>query len=170
MIPASLSWRREHAKDLLAKVGTPQHTVGQVRAVEPADQHDRIAQPQLGDDVAAHALGGGRGECVHRDAGEFVAEAAELAVLGAEVVAPLADAVRLVDGDELDAAVAEQAAQPIAALADKPLRRDIEQAARIGTDRGDHLVALCRRQRAVQVRPPPLRRRAARRPDPSSAR
>ena len=46
------------------------------------------------------------------DAGKVVAQPPELPVLGPEVVAPLADAVRLVDGDEPDAALLQQAAQP----------------------------------------------------------
>ena len=38
-----------------------------------------------------------------RHAGKLVAQQAQLPVLGPEVVAPLADAVRLVHGDERDA-------------------------------------------------------------------
>ena len=99
----------------------------------------------------AHPLGGGRGERVHRDAGELIAQPPELAVLGPEIVPPLADAVRLVDGDEPHAAFAQEAAQAIAALADEPLRRHVEQPARIGANPRQHLVALRQRQRAVQV-------------------
>jgi hypothetical protein len=40
---------------------------------------------------------------VERHAGEILAQPSELAVLGPEIVAPLADAMRFVDGDEPDA-------------------------------------------------------------------
>ncbi len=66
----------QDAKNLAALIGTAQHPERQVRTIERADQHERIAKPQLRDDVSADALGGGGGEGVHRDAGEFVAQAA----------------------------------------------------------------------------------------------
>ena len=141
----------EDAKNLAPQVGPAQHAVGEVRTIEPADEHERLVQPELRDDVPAHPLGGGRGERVHRDAGELIAQPPELAVLGPEIVPPLADAVRLVDGDEPHAAFAQEAAQAIAALADEPLRRHVEQPARIGSNPRQHLVALRQRQRAVQV-------------------
>ena len=55
------------------------------------------------------------------------AQRAELPVLRPEVVPPLADAVRLVDGDEADAGSAEQRQEAVAALAGQPLGRDVEQ-------------------------------------------
>jgi hypothetical protein len=55
---------------------------------------------QLGADVLASAGIGGGSDGQARHAREHVGEAAQHAVFGTEVVAPLADAVRLVDGDQ----------------------------------------------------------------------
>ena len=57
-------------------------------------------QPELGDDVVADARGGRGRVRVQADAGQQLPQPAELAVLRPKVVAPLADAVRFVDGDE----------------------------------------------------------------------
>ena len=96
---------------LRVQVAAAQHAVDEVRPIERSDQHQRIAQPQLGDDVAPDALGGGRGEGVERHVREIVAQPPELAVLRAEVVSPLADAVRLVDRDEAHARLLQQPPQ-----------------------------------------------------------
>ena len=56
---------------------------------------------------SAHARGGGGRERVNADARQKSSRRrAELPVLGPEIVAPLADAMRLVDGDEADAGTA----------------------------------------------------------------
>ena len=65
------------------------------------------------------------------DAREIVAQPSELAVLRPEIVAPLADAVRLVDGDEAHAALLQHPPEALAALADQPLGRHVEQPAAI---------------------------------------
>jgi hypothetical protein len=49
------------------------------------------------------------------DAGQQLAQAAELAVLRPEVMPPLADAVRFVDRDEADAACRQEREEPLAA-------------------------------------------------------
>ncbi len=54
------------------------------------------------DDVFAHAPGRGRGERHERDIGKMFSQFGNLAILRAEIVAPFADAMRLVNGDELD--------------------------------------------------------------------
>src|SRR5205085_2488558 len=79
--------------------------IGEVGTVERADQLDRIAEPQLGDDVAPHPVGGRRRERVQRNAREVLAQPAELPVLRTEIVPPLTDAVRFVDRDEAHAAL-----------------------------------------------------------------
>ncbi len=90
---------RSASTDLRAQVDARHDAVDEVRPVERADQHARIAQPQLRDDVGAHALGGGRRVGVQARVGKAVAERGELAILRPEIVPPLADAVRLVDGE-----------------------------------------------------------------------
>ncbi len=97
----------------------------EVAAGEAAQHLPRLRHAQALDDLAPD---GGRGR---RRAGDEAARAepideiAELEVIGTEVVAPVADAVRLVDRDERY----RQAHQHLfdEALRCQPLRRDVEQ-------------------------------------------
>ena len=91
---------REDLLQLLLQRGARQDAVDEVGPIERADELDGVAQLQLRRDVAPDARGRRRGERVQADAGKPRAQRAELPVLRAEVVAPLADAVRLVDRDE----------------------------------------------------------------------
>ncbi len=86
-------------------------------------------EAQLLHDLLARALVGGRGQRDARDAGEALGEDAQLAVLGAEVVAPLRDAVRLVDGEEGDVDLGEKRQH---ALLHEALGRDVEEVERAG--------------------------------------
>ena len=143
---------REDVDQLRVQVAAAQHAVHEVRPIERSDEHQRILQPQLGDDVAPDAFGRGRGERVERHAREILAQPSELAVLRAEIVAPLADAVRFVDGDERQVRLLQHPPQRLAALADDPLGRHVEQPAPVLAHARQHLVALVRQQRAVQER------------------
>ena len=87
----------------------------------------RVVQAKLRRDVAPDARRRGGGVRVQADAGKQLAQPPELAVLGPEVVAPLADAVRFVDGDEADADRRQQRQKLVGAFADQPLGRDVEQ-------------------------------------------
>ena len=69
-----------------------------------AGDHRRIAQAEEADDVLAHMGRRRGGERHDRRRAERAQALAELQVGGAEVVAPLGDAVRLVDRGEADAA------------------------------------------------------------------
>src|SRR3954465_1309667 len=60
----------------------------------------RFAKAEVGNNVGAHAFGGGGGERHERRVGEDIAQGGNLAVFGAEIVAPFANAVGFVDGDE----------------------------------------------------------------------
>ena len=71
--------------------------VADVRPVEAADEDARAAELEALDDVGARQRVGGRGEGDPRHVGEALVQQRELEVVLAEVVAPLADAVRLVD-------------------------------------------------------------------------
>ena len=107
MMPA---WPRAPGQDveeLPLQAGARQHAVDEVRPIERADELDGFSKPELRGDVAAHARGRRRGEGVQADAGKRAAQPAELPVLRPEVVPPLADAVRFVDGDELHVALRE---------------------------------------------------------------
>ena len=103
MMPRLAVMPVEHLADLLDQVVARQDAIGQVGPIEVADQHDRIAQGELGDDVAADLLGGGGGVGVDGGVGEELAQPAQLAIFGAEIVAPVADAMGLVDGEGADA-------------------------------------------------------------------
>ncbi len=74
----------------------------QVRSGEAVDEDAGLAQLQRGQNVVARTgVGGGR----NRDAGrarEDLGQTTQRAIVGAEIVAPLTDAVRLVDGDQAD--------------------------------------------------------------------
>ncbi len=100
----------------------------------------------------ADALGGGGGERMERRGRKVVAQTSELPILGPEIVAPLADAVRLVDGDEPHADLLQQAAERLAAVADQPLGRHVQQAAASLAQAGQDGVALAGQQGAVQIR------------------
>ncbi len=102
--------------------------------------------------------------------GNSVAELAEPAVLGPEVVAPLADAVRFVHGDEAHADLSEPAHEAIAAIADQPFGRHVQQSRLAFAHALHHGALLLLVERAVVAG----RRHAvadeARPPGPSSAR
>ena len=75
-------------------------------------------------DLAMRGLGGRGGEGDARHVGPALGELGEREVVGAEVVAPLRDAVRLVDREQGDAAALEE---PLGGLGVEPLGRDVEQ-------------------------------------------
>ena len=81
---------------------------------------------------------GGRGEGDDGHAAERLAGAGEQAVFGAEVVAPLRDAVGLVDGEAADAGAPEARGEGLVADA---LGRDVEEAERAVVEQAPGLVA-----------------------------
>jgi hypothetical protein len=87
--------------------------VADVGAVEAADELARVLQLQPLDDVGAREVVGGGGERDARHAGVALVQHRQAAVLGPEVVAPLADAVRLVDGEQGQPAAIAQAIQQV---------------------------------------------------------
>ena len=109
-------------------------------------------RPQLVADVALHARRGRGGVGVKRRAGKRLAQPGQLPVLRPEVVAPLADAMRFVDGDVGDAACAHQRAEAVGGFADSALRRDIEQPAGAGAQQVERRATLLGRLPAVQAR------------------
>ncbi len=96
----------------------------QIGPVEAGDEHRRVIHPQRRQDVGAGAWIGRRGQCDSRHTGEDVRQSAQLAKFWPELVAPLRDAVRLVNGDQRQ----PQPGQPLdRAVAEQPLGRDVEQ-------------------------------------------
>ena len=86
-------------------VGEAQHAESQRRAGEGPPDREHLGAAELLGDIRHHPAvrrGGGR---QHRHVGRHLRdEVAEPAVVGTEVVAPVADAVRLVDDEQSDAA------------------------------------------------------------------
>ena len=95
---------RQYIEQLPLQRRSRQHAVHEIRPIEGADELDGIHQAELCRDIAPHARGGGGRVRVHADAGQPLAEPRQLTVLRPEVVPPLADAVRLVNGNEADPA------------------------------------------------------------------
>ena len=93
--------------------------------VEARDVARRLAELELRLDVLADALGGRGGERHERNLREQLAELRELAIFGTKIVAPLADAVRLVDRYQVHAPALEIGEHP---GEHEPLGRGVEQA------------------------------------------
>ena len=74
--------------------------VDEVRSVERADEHLRLRQPQLADDVLANAASGRRRVGMYGSAWEGFLQSPQRPILGPKVVPPFADAMRLVDREE----------------------------------------------------------------------
>src|SRR5690606_32729402 len=114
----------------------------EVRPVEPPHHHHRVPQPQLLDDVAADGRRGGGGDGENGrgpapGACEEGPDGRDAAVGRAEVVAPLRDAVGLVDGEEGDV----QAGRPRPEqLRLQPLGRHVEEAVAAELGVGEALV------------------------------
>ena len=97
-IPRRLDEGAELRPFLLARGGADQD----VRPVEAAAEHRAVGEAELGADILDGARVGGRGQRQPRHVGEAFGQHAEAAVFRPEVVPPLADAMRLVDGEERD--------------------------------------------------------------------
>jgi hypothetical protein len=80
----------------------------QVGAMRRTRDHDRIAQTEEADDVLAHMRRRRGGQPHDRRRAERAQALAELQVGGAEIVAPLGNAVRFVDRGETEAALAQR--------------------------------------------------------------
>ena len=122
-MPLSLCVRVEPFDQLARRVGLGAHGEKDVGPVERAHEHARLGAEQPRGDVGAGRRVGGRR---HRE-GLRIAERrgglAQAQIFGAEVVAPLRDAMGFVDGEQIDRA--PQHFERV--VAQQPLGRDIEQ-------------------------------------------
>ena len=141
-------WRRnaEQRFRLLPLAARRLDLVEQVGPREPGDEGPRLAEVQLLDDVAAHPVGGRGGQGQRGRVAQQAAEVAQPGVVGAEVVPPLADAMGLVDRQQLDPRRADRIAKTPAA---EPLRRHVNQAELAGRHPIQPRILLRRGQRAV---------------------
>ena len=85
---------------LIIRAAFADDAVGEVGPVETGNVGRALLQMELLDDVLAHAAGGGGGERHDRHAGKKLAQGRNLAVFGTEIMAPFADTMRLVNGEE----------------------------------------------------------------------
>ena len=104
--------RAEEVEDLPVSTGLGADAIVEIGAVEAGDVAGGVAELELVGDVLADALGGRGGERHEGDLREAFAELGNLPILGAEIVAPLADAVRLINGEEVHAPTFEIGEHP----------------------------------------------------------
>ena len=121
----------QHCKHLFIYFLLRPNYIMKVLALEPAAVDGGVAERELADHVPLHPGRGGGGERHDRRVDETaaerplrVAESAEHPVLGAEVVAPLADAVRLIDGEAGDVKLLQQ---PLPRRGKQPLGGKVKQ-------------------------------------------
>ena len=88
----------DHFQYLAVAVETRDDTVDEVGPIELADEHARVLQSKLGDNVLSDPVCGGCSVRVERGPWEMLLQGGQSSVLGPEIVTPMADAVRLVDG------------------------------------------------------------------------
>ena len=93
-------------------IGPRHHAVDEIGTVEGAHEHGRVAEPELAGDVLANPRRGRGSEGVEARLRKPLAEQGELPILRAEVVAPVADAVGLVDREPLHAHPRERVDEP----------------------------------------------------------
>ena len=113
----------------------------EVGAIDARAHLDGIAQAQRAHDVGRDARRGGGRERHRAACADGVARIGEPQVVGAEVVPPLAQAVRLVDREERDLALGDRRAE--ARVAEALGRHQHEAAGAVG-ERGEHRLGLAR--------------------------
>ena len=100
------------------------HAIADVGPVEAGHEQPRLIETELTDDVGSRDLVRRCGQGNARNRRKPVGQLGKLAVIRAEVVTPLADAMGLVDGEECNFHPIELVEE---ALAEQSLRRHIEQ-------------------------------------------
>ncbi len=154
----------QEREQLRARLGLVDDRVADVRPVEAGDEDARVVEGEARDDLGARLRVGGRGEGDARHAGEALVQHGELQVLRPEVVAPLRDAVRLVDGEEREPSALQEIEAP---RRDEPLGRDVEQIELAATSARSTCLRLGRDQRRVEERRAHAGLSQRRRPDPA---
>ena len=147
--PGFLSAPAEKRQQLIERLLLFDHRVADVRPVEAGDETARLLQAEPLQDVLPGLRIGGGGQADHRHRREELAQLAELHVFRAEIVPPLGDAVGLVDGEQGDRQLLEPVEE---AVAEQPLRGDVEQVEFTGMQPGQDLTGLRRLQRRIVER------------------
>ena len=141
----------DEAQQLLHGIGLLDNGVADVGPVKAANELARVLQLQALDHVlAGQRVGGGRQRHT-RHVRKLLVQQRQRAVLGPEVVAPLADAVRLVDGKETEqAALVQRGQQAAHARCVDALGRCIQQRELGAQEPTLELAAFLGRERGVQ--------------------
>ena len=115
---------RSQGLELGGNAVTRAHVVADVGSVEAGDHEPVLRDSELAQDVSAGAMVSGRRQREPWNVGIVVEQALELAVVGAEIMAPLADAMRLVDGNQREIDAPDQ---PPERVARRSFGCDVEQ-------------------------------------------
>jgi hypothetical protein len=132
---------------ILARVVLCQNPVEQVRAVIAGGEQAGRAQMQPLGDIAARRIVGGRGQRHQRRRGKALLQNAERLVVTAKIVAPLRDAMRLVDREEGDPAPAQHVE---AMRHHQAFGRHVEEVERPVADRTLDRPGIARRQSGIE--------------------
>ncbi len=104
-----------------------QHAIGEIRPIETRDVTTRLTQTKLLHDVGANSFRRSCSERHDRDIRKEFAKLGKLPIFRPKVVAPFADAMRLVDRDQIDLPLSQVSKK---ARQHCPLRSHIQQAKR----------------------------------------
>ena len=141
---------RQKAAQLRVAILRPAHLKKEIRPVEPRQNVVWILQFQQPDDVRADGLRRRRGEGAQaRPPGQLAQKRRDLQIAGAEILPPLADAVRLIDDDLRDFRALRKAEERIG---QQPLRRDVDDFIRAAPRVLQRERILARGQGAVEIR------------------
>ena len=111
-------------EQLRARIVLFDDAIADVRAIEAGDEDPRIVQRQPVDDLVARDGVGGSGERDARHVRKALVQHRQLNIFGPEIVPPLRNAMRFVDGEQADARALEQLLET---RRHQPFRRDVQQ-------------------------------------------
>ena len=137
----------QEIQQLLARLVALDDGIGNIGTVEAGGEDPRLFEPQTFDNVFARRGIGSSGEGDTRHAGIELDQMDELAIFRAEIMAPLAHAMGLVDGKERDLDARKHIGK---AGGRHPFRRHIEQVEFAIAQLPAHLGGFLRRQRRIE--------------------
>ena len=121
----------------------------EIRALEAPDGDEGIAQAEDAQDIAAHLGRGGGSEGDHLRSAQRIERLPEPEVVGPEIMSPLREAVRLIDGEQADLDLLHRVEKHAAA---ETLGRDIHELVFATANGVDALRLLGQREGAVDQR------------------
>ena len=139
-------------EDLPLQARARQHAVDEVRPIERADELDRVLQPELRRDVAAHARRRGRRVGMQADAGKKLRSRPSCRYSGRKSWPHWLMQCASSTATNCTSHFDEPGQKPVAALAGEPLRRHVEQPVAALAQPGRHRRLLVRAERAVVER------------------